>query len=722
MNKKLFCTLSLLLSSVLLFGCAGEGGTPRKDVLTTYDPISEASLSPAQDDLGGATETTVAFYKFNEGSGGIVTDETGRHHGTLVNGGSSARVKGKYGNAIQFASNRNQYVYVEDAPELSPAAITVEMVVKFDPASRYIPYQRLIFKDWSYNVFLENLGTPWLNFNLYTETNTAWETAKVRLNGEVFDGKWHHIAFCYDGVSGLTRGYFDYRCEDSVYLTPGVIMQANEHNPLYIGAGYWANSVQQPASVTIDALRISSQDLYAYDFLDSTTETDNYLQEMAAEETTGELVYDVPLLPENGNKVKDSEGNELGGMTAGEATYTEEGLYLKQGEREASFSADPAKFTSGDLSVQVVVRFDEHDVPDPYDQLDGTVIYKGEDFMICTYVYDAGGGTLGYLVTWRIRIADAPLISVENQMSVNYNVYDGKPHCLALNYNSETATMDGYIDYRKVKSKNFAELGVSDPEYRMNDNPVLLGRSINNWHGNGWYSRVRLSDGNTAARDMFGYSEQEETPGTESGELVCDVGFNEKAGSPFSVDGSGNANHVYFVGGAGLYADGEAKVLRVGAENEDAGYLKNAASLNPSSVTVQIVVKLGDMRYGLHRLVFKDFQYDVCLDYKSGGAGLSVKLNTQRDGWLTRAAGNADVLLDGNYHRVAMSYSGLTGECLLAIDGNVIDSRKWEGGLLAGTQDLYLGAGFWSGALRQGGSWYLDDLKIYNYALAAEEL
>lgn len=709
------------LATVLCFASAC-GEDARKDYLIEYESEGAQTLSAATDELATANASSVAYYKFNEGSGGVIHDETGDHDGVLVNGSADSWEEGEYGNALEFKTNRNQYVYVEDSPDLSPSAITIEMIVKFESASRYITLQRLLFKDWAYNVFLETAGTPYLSFNLYTETNTAWETAKVRLNGEVFDGEYHHIAFCYDGTTGLTRAYFDYWCEDSVYLAPGIIMPSTKNYPLYIGAGFWADRVQQASTVTFDTLKISSSALYAYDFIGPAPLDDNYLTGIQQEETVGELINDVPFVEENGAQIKDVSTETLGQIT-GTPSYTSNGLYLEQGVTEAQFTVDEADYTSGNLGVEVVVKLDETHRPNEYTQLDGTILYKENDFMICTYVYDAGGGTLGYIVTFRVNIADAGLISVENQMCVNYNIYDGNEHHLALNYNALTMTMDGYIDYRKVISKNFSDMAVSDTQFTMTDSPILVGRSIHNWQGDGWYSRVRLSDGNVATKDMYGYEEASEGGGTETGDLVANVTFSERLGSMVSMDSTSYANDAYLTGDAAFVNEGEGRVLQVPTENGGAAYMQNNASLNGASVSVVLDVKLSEnLSYGLHRLVFKDFQYDICIDVKSGGVGISSKLNTKKDGWITRVNASANELLDGEWHQIAMTYSSKNSLVCLYLDGEKIASQSWGGDLVASAHDLYFGSGYWNNALQQGFSGMIDNIRIYNYAISEETL
>ena len=718
-NIKKVPLILLSLMSVFLSACSVETSSSMSEYLPEISSSdTHTPLTSKDDNLPETNDNTVLYFKFNEGSGSFIEDETKYHHdGTVINLNNNSWVEGKYGNALSFKTNANQYVYVEDSPLLTPSEITIEFIVKFESASRYIPLQRLIFKDWAYNVFIDNSGTPVINFNLYSESNTAWETAKVRLNGEVYDGKFHHLAFTYNAVSGLVRGYFDYFCEDNVYLSPGLLMPQDRNYPLYVGAGYWADNVQQASTSIVDTLRISSTDLYATDFLASNVYSDNYLETINNETSIGEMRYDIDLLNNNEGNIIDQNNNVLGGMTVGNATYSVDGLYVKQYEQEAEFSVDKEQFTSGNFAIEAIVTLDENSKPKITDRADGTILYKADDFMICTFVYDAGG-TYGNIVTFRMNLdKNAGLISVENQMTVNYNLYDGLPHHLAINYDALTMTMNGYIDYKKVVSKTI--LGATDPFFTLSDSPILLGRSISNWNGDGWYKHIRLHDGNVTSKDMFGYSEEIGEEILESGKEVVNVNFNEDVNSNVSLDYSLNNNSCYFLGESKIKKENGISYLNITKDEKDAAYINSSASLKSSSVSVDIKMRLNldNLTYGLHRLVFKDFQYDMCLDIKSNGIAITSKINTKKDGWITRTIGDASVLLDGEFHSLKMTYNSSIGVIRLFVDDTLVAKNIWGGEINSADTNIYVGAGYWSNGLHQGLSCDIDELKIYNYAI-----
>ena len=151
-------------------------------------------------------------------------------------------------------------------------------------------------------------------------------------------------------------------------------------------------------------------------------------------------------------------------------------------------------------------------------------------------------------------------------------------------------------------------------------------------------------------------------------------------------------------------------------------YINNSSSLCSSSLSLVINVKFDPYSsYGLHRLLFKDFQYDLCVDIKSKGASISTKMNTKKDGWLTRASGSANSLLDGNYHEIIMTYNSHSGVVSLYLDKVLIATETWGGEILSSSNNLYIGSGYWANALHQGCCCYIDSLSIYDYAITLEE-
>ena len=119
--------------------------------------------------------------------------------------------------------------------------------------------------------------------------------------------------------------------------------------------------------------------------------------------------------------------------------------------------------------------------------------------------------------------------------------------------------------------------------------------------------------------------------------------------------------------------------------------------------------------------MFKDFQYDLCLDIKSNGVNVTTKLNTKKDGWLTRASGVANELLDGQYHEIIMTYNSNSGCVSIYLDQKLIASEIWGGELVGKNQDIYLGSGYWNNSLNQGCTCSINDVKIYNYAITMGE-
>ena len=83
----------------------------------------------------------VAYWNFDEGSGTAVNDASGNaNNGTLVSGGASPWVAGKYGTAIDFKASLGTYVGFADSASLyTPTALTVMAWINSRDLSRDAP-------------------------------------------------------------------------------------------------------------------------------------------------------------------------------------------------------------------------------------------------------------------------------------------------------------------------------------------------------------------------------------------------------------------------------------------------------------------------------------------------------------------------------------------------------------------------------------------------------
>jgi hypothetical protein len=149
----------------------------------------------------------VAYYKFDEGTGGTTADLSGNNlTGTLVNtpvwGASTASILPSAGNALTF-NNSNNYVNIADAPILSSLqnSLTIEAWVYPTDNSNNTIIDRA-----SYNFLFQTHanGQPGLGF-YNPNTNWQYSTASVPIN------VWSHVAVTWEhnGTNGILKFYIN---------------------------------------------------------------------------------------------------------------------------------------------------------------------------------------------------------------------------------------------------------------------------------------------------------------------------------------------------------------------------------------------------------------------------------------------------------------------------------------------------------------------------------
>jgi hypothetical protein len=175
-----------------------------------------AAVVPASANAG-VFDSVAGWWPMYEGSGQVVHDLSGNgNHGIL---GSTPVAddhdptwirSGLFGRALHF--DGNDFVRIPDSPKLAPAQITVSTWVRGTGTPG--TYRYVVGKgadgcvsssyalDTSYNGGLE----------FYTWDGTARHNSALLAPSEIWDGKWHHVAGTWDGVSarlyldGVNRG------------------------------------------------------------------------------------------------------------------------------------------------------------------------------------------------------------------------------------------------------------------------------------------------------------------------------------------------------------------------------------------------------------------------------------------------------------------------------------------------------------------------------------
>ncbi len=137
----------------------------------------------------------VAYWNFNEGSGGTAHDVSGNGNDGTIHG--ATWVKGVSGDALSFDGNK-EYVDCGSDAILNVSYLTITAWVKIDqsPSTHYAIVDKLNYPSNGYILKLEPPSTGGANITYYTSNGT--EHWVVYENAQII-GKWAFIAATYDG-------------------------------------------------------------------------------------------------------------------------------------------------------------------------------------------------------------------------------------------------------------------------------------------------------------------------------------------------------------------------------------------------------------------------------------------------------------------------------------------------------------------------------------------
>ncbi|MBI3583168.1 MAG: DUF2341 domain-containing protein [Nitrospinae bacterium] len=176
-------------------------GTTIKD---TFNRTITGSLT-----IGGTFGTalpsgSVAYYNFDEQSGGTAHDSIGNNHGTLNNSfwKTERLFKGLY-----FDGSR--YVDVPDSSDFDLSSYTIDAWVKVpDGLTTTTQYRQIISQDDGANYWRMRLNNNTLELCdsrlTMSDSTTCFKTATT-----INDGEWHHVAVVRDGTNNQVLLYID---------------------------------------------------------------------------------------------------------------------------------------------------------------------------------------------------------------------------------------------------------------------------------------------------------------------------------------------------------------------------------------------------------------------------------------------------------------------------------------------------------------------------------
>ena len=200
-------------------------------------------------------------YDFNFVDGNMVLDQSGNEiNGEIIN----CSVTDGALVVNNARSSSNQGVKVLDNPLFETSSMTVEMIVKMDPTAMSGDH-RLIFKDLVFDMHIWVDGaTPKLIPMLGT-SSANWSDLTLYDCTSIFDGNFHHLAFTYDGETGIWILYVDHSQVATGVVGGDVKVNTND---LYIGAAYWAGAFQQGSDAEFKRVRIANYVIASSNFID----------------------------------------------------------------------------------------------------------------------------------------------------------------------------------------------------------------------------------------------------------------------------------------------------------------------------------------------------------------------------------------------------------------------------------------------------------------------
>lgn len=184
--------------------------------------------------------STVLLWRFDEGSGGIAKD-AGFNALDGIWLGSPAWISGRHGKAVRMDGSGGTYSYLNDAPALDPAKVTVEAWVRTSAAGWLV--SKGDGAGHAYGLKVEADGSASAYFGT-TQVNCPAAAALVD------DGRWHMLAGSWDGATG--RVYVDGAACASAAVAAAASAQALRVGQRGDGAGPYLLGA-------IDDLRVSAE-------------------------------------------------------------------------------------------------------------------------------------------------------------------------------------------------------------------------------------------------------------------------------------------------------------------------------------------------------------------------------------------------------------------------------------------------------------------------------
>ena len=151
------------------------------------------------------TAGLIAWYKLDSISGGVLTDETGAHPGTVTD---ATLVAGKIGSAIQ-CNGATTLGSIPHSPALDCAAFTLSVWVKFTGTQNLVIAEKNGNSGWSIQTMSDALVSSFGGPSGQVMINSGGITSSLLSGASVNNGQWRHIAAVVDYAGGINKFYVD---------------------------------------------------------------------------------------------------------------------------------------------------------------------------------------------------------------------------------------------------------------------------------------------------------------------------------------------------------------------------------------------------------------------------------------------------------------------------------------------------------------------------------
>jgi hypothetical protein len=660
---------------------------------------------------GSPVGSPVAYYKMDEGQGQAVYDSSPNHNNLQL--GATGGVEstdptwtnsGKFGRALNFSKASSQYAQASDSPSLSITSnLTLSAWIKPTSNSAGTRYD-IVEKGCSSISY--NLAQYGSELRMFVDSSSNYKTSS---GANLQTGTWYHVAGVYNAaaqtvtlfvngkdVGGSVTGTIPSSIADGAEgLTVGDICVYNYFDGLIDEVKVYASALT-PDQIAMDMNQGKEMQLGGQSSATGATgQAAEYCVPGDATSCAGP-VGEWSFNEKTGGSVNDTSGNGNIGTWSGTGTHWARGKYGSAGNFGGSSYSDRVSmdYSSSLNPAAFTVSFWA------YPQVGGSylnaICSRGSLTGYYIYVLSSNGRwnfTTGNGASWN-SIGSAASAATYNQWQYITAVYDGTYSYLYVN-GVLAAGPNAYTLSPNLSSNFF--IGSTTGDYFSGKidqvrvfnyarTPAQIAWDYNRRKPVGWWKMDEGEGG--SAYDSSGNS----STGTLTSMDPPNDWVTGKFGKALDFDGSNDYVNVLHNTIHNAYPISVSAWVKT-STNEDSYRGIVSKYVGASSNGYQVYIRNGKL----------------CAWYYSAAGGF-VYMDDPNDGGF---------IADGSWHHVIFTVDSSGG--ILFVDGVQKKTRIWVGGSAGATTTAdslkignYNNSGYFPGQI--------DDVRVYNYALTAEQV